>query len=59
MTIMIVVALWSSMGLGFLAMYEAAYMDGMSNKLQEDVYITIPSMKPRMLFGLLCVNCNF
>ncbi|NLN51031.1 MAG: sugar ABC transporter permease [Acholeplasmataceae bacterium] len=62
MTIMIVVTLWSSMGLGFLAMlagllnidqtlYEAAYMDGMSNKLQEMFYITIPSMKPQMLFG--------
>ncbi len=62
MTIMIVVTLWSSMGLGFLAMlagvlnidqtlYEAAYIDGMSNKFQEIFYITIPSMKPQMLFG--------
>ncbi|PKK87726.1 MAG: ABC transporter permease [Tenericutes bacterium HGW-Tenericutes-8] len=62
MTIMIVVTLWSSMGIGFLAMlagvlnidqtlYEAAYVDGMSNKFQEIFYITIPSMKPQMLFG--------
>ena len=62
MTIMIVVTLWSSMGIGFLAMlagvlnidqtlYEAAYVDGMSNKFQEVFYITIPSMKPQMLFG--------
>jgi multiple sugar transport system permease protein len=62
MTIMIVVTLWSSMGVGFLAMlagvltinpevYEAAYIDGMRNRLQEIVYITVPSMKPQMLFG--------
>jgi len=60
--IMILVTLWSSMGIGFLAMlagvlntnqdlYEAAYVDGMKNKWQEIFYITIPSMKPQMLFG--------
>ncbi|QMS84223.1 carbohydrate ABC transporter permease [Candidatus Xianfuyuplasma coldseepsis] len=60
--IMIVVSLWSSMGLGFLAMlagvlnidrslYEAAAIDGMRNRWQEIFYITIPSMKPQMLFG--------
>lgn len=60
--IMIVVALWSSMGVGFLAMmagilnidkeiYEAAYVDGIQNKFQEIFYITIPMMKPQMLFG--------
>lgn len=60
--IMIVVTLWGSMGIGFLAMlagvlntnqdlYEAAYVDGMKNKWQEIFYITIPSMKPQMLFG--------
>ena len=62
MTIMIIVTLWSSMGIGFLAMlagvlnidqtlYEAAYVDGMKNKFQEIFFITIPSMKPQMLFG--------
>lgn len=62
MLIMIVVSLWSSMGVGFLAMlagvlninqsmYEAAYIDGLKNRFQEIVYITIPSMKPQMLFG--------
>ena len=62
--IMIIVTLWSSMGIGFLAMmagvlnidqtlYEAAYVDGMSNKFQEIIYITIPSMKPQMLFGAI------
>lgn len=62
MLIMILVTLWSSMGIGFLAMlagileinpelYEAAAMDGMSSRWQEIFYITIPSMKPQMLFG--------
>ena len=60
--IMILVSLWSSMGLGFLAMlagvlnidrslYEAAAIDGMRNRWQEIFYITIPSIKPQMLFG--------
>jgi multiple sugar transport system permease protein len=62
MTIMIIVSLWSSMGVGFLAMlagvlnidqtlYEAAYMDGIKNRTQEIMYITLPSMRPQLLFG--------
>jgi multiple sugar transport system permease protein len=62
MLIMIIVALWSSMGVGFLAMlagvlnvdetlYEAGAIDGIKNRFQELIYITIPSMKPQMLFG--------
>ena len=50
------------MGVGFLSMiagvlnvdptlYEAAYVDGMKNRFQEIRYITIPQMKPQMLFG--------
>ncbi|MDY0276499.1 MAG: sugar ABC transporter permease [Acholeplasma sp.] len=62
MTIVIIVSLWSSMGVGFLAMlagilngneelYEAAYVEGINNKFQEVRYVTIPMMKPQMLFG--------
>jgi len=62
MSIMIVVSLWSAMGIGFLAMlagilnvneelYEAAYIDGLNNRFQEIIYITIPSLKLQMLFG--------
>jgi len=62
MNIVIIVALWSSMGVGFLAMlagilngneelYEAAYIEGIKNKFQEVMYVTIPMMKPQMLFG--------
>jgi len=69
LNIMIFVSLWSSMGIGFLAMisgilnineelYEAAYVDGMKNRFQEIVYITIPSMKPQMLFGAVMAIVN-
>ena len=62
MPIMVIVTLWGSMGVGFLAMlggvlnidpeiYEAGYIDGVKNRFQEIIYITIPSMKPQMLFG--------
>lgn len=69
MPVMIIVALWSSMGVGFLAMlagllnvdkslYEAATIDGMRNRFQEVFYITIPSMKPQMLFGAIMAIVN-
>lgn len=62
MTVVIIVALWGSMGVGFLAMlagilngneelYEAAYVEGIDNKFQEVIHVTIPMMKPQMLFG--------
>ena len=62
--IMVFVGLWGSMGIGFLAMlsgilnndkevYEAAYVDGIKNRFQEIIYITIPTMKPQMLFGAI------
>ena len=62
MPVMIIVTLWSSMGVGFLSMlagllsinremYEAGYIDGIKNRFQEIIYITIPAMKPQMLFG--------
>lgn len=69
MTIMIIISLWSSMGVGFLAMlagilnvneelYEAAYIDGVKNRLQEIIYVTIPTMKPQMLFGAVMAIVN-
>jgi multiple sugar transport system permease protein len=62
MNVMLIVVMWSSMGLSFLALlagilnidrsiYEAAYIDGLKNRFQEVFYITIPSMKPQMLFS--------
>lgn len=62
MPVIIVVILWMSMGTGFLSfvaglqgvdrsMYEAGYVDGIRNRWQELYYITLPSMKPMLLFG--------
>lgn len=67
--IMILVSLWSSLGIGFLAMlagilnvdeevYEAARIDGVRNRFQEIVYITIPAVKPQMLFGAVMAIVN-
>lgn len=69
LNVVIFVALWSSMGIGFLAMlagilnidrtlYEAAYIDGVSSRWQEILYITVPSMKPQMLFGAVMAIVN-
>lgn len=62
MNSMIIVTLWSSMGVGFLSMlagvlnvdkslHEAGRIDGVRSRLQEVWYITIPAMKPQMLFA--------
>ena len=62
MPVLIIISLWSSMGIGFLAFlaglqnvprdyYEAGAIDGIRNRWQELWYITIPSVKPQMLFG--------
>ncbi len=67
--IMIFVGLWSSMGVGFLAMlagilnvnaelYEAAYLDGVKNRIQEIYYVTIPLIRPQMLFGAIMALVN-
>lgn len=62
MTILIVVQLWGSMGVSFLAdiaglqnvnpeLYEAGALDGIRNRWHELWYITLPSMKDILLFG--------
>ena len=62
MPVLIFVILWMSMGTGFLSfvagfqgidksMYEAGYVDGVRNRWQELYFITLPSMKPMLLFG--------
>ncbi len=62
MPVIIVVILWMSMSTGFLAFvaglqgvdraqYEAGYVDGIRNRWQELYYITLPNMKPMLLFG--------
>ena len=60
--VVILVQLWLSLGAGFLAfiaglqsidksMYEAAAIDGVKNRWQELWHVTLPSMKPILLFG--------
>lgn len=58
----IIISVWMSMGNGFLVflaglqglpteIYESARIDGVKNKWQELWYITLPLMKPQLLFG--------
>lgn len=67
--IVIIIGLWSSMGIGFLSLiagilntdetlYEASAIDGISNRFQEMIYITIPQMKPQMLFAAVMAVVN-
>lgn len=67
--IMILVTLWGSMGVGFLSLYagmqnvdqqlyEAGKIDGIRSPLTELFYITIPSMKPQMLFSAVMAIVN-
>ncbi len=60
--VLIIVSLWMSMGIGFLSflaglqnvprdMYEAGAIDGVKYRWQQLWYITIPSVKPQLLFG--------
>jgi len=60
--IIIIVQLWLSLGTGFLAfiaglqtvdrtLYEAGAVDGIRNRWQELWYITLPSMRPQLMFG--------
>ena len=62
MPIIIIVQLWQSMGVSFLAnisglqnvngeMYEAGAIDGIRNRWQELWYITLPSMQHILLFS--------
>lgn len=59
---LIIVQLWLSLGTGFLTfiaglqtvdktLYEAAAVDGIKNRWQELWYVTLPSMKPQLMFG--------
>ena len=62
MIVVVLASLWMSMGVGFLsfvagikgvddAQYEAGAIDGIKNRWQELWYITLPNMKPQLLFG--------
>ena len=61
---LIVVQIWMSLGTSFLAfiaglqgvdrsLYEAGAVEGIRNKWQELWYITLPSMRPQLMFGAI------
>ena len=71
MPLCIVVALWTSLGTSFLAFiaglqgidkaqFEAGAVDGVRNRWQELYYITLPNMKPQLMFGaIMAVTGSF
>lgn len=69
MPILLFVALWASLGTSFLvfiaafqgvdkALIEAGRVDGIKNRWQELWYITMPSMKPQMMFSAVMSIVN-
>ena len=69
MPLCIMVALWTSLGHAFLsfiaglqgvdrAQYEAGAVDGVKNRWQELWYITLPNMKPQLMFGAVMSITN-
>lgn len=69
MGLCIVVALWTSLGTAFLSfiaglqqidrsLFEAGAVDGVKNRWQELWYITLPSMKPQLMFGAVMAITN-
>ena len=64
MPVIVFVSVWMSMGTGFLVflaglknsskeLLEAGQIDGIKNAGQELWYITLPQMKPQLLFGVI------
>jgi len=62
--VIILCVLWTSMGAGFLSFvaglksmdkqyYEAGAIDGIKNRWQELWFITLPLMKPQLMFGAI------
>ena len=62
--ILMIVSLWGCLGSGFLtfvaafrgidaSLYEAAAMDGIKNRVQELWYITLPTLRPQLLYQAL------
>lgn len=69
MPVIIVISLWMSMGTSFLVflaglqsvpqeLYEASWVDGITKPIQEVFYVTLPVMKPQLLFGAVMAIVN-
>jgi multiple sugar transport system permease protein len=71
LSIIILVQLWISLGIGFLSfiaglqsidrqIYEAGSIDGIRNRFQEFTKLTVPSMGPQLLFGaVMQISASF
>jgi multiple sugar transport system permease protein len=71
MPVIIIVALWSSLGAGFLSfvagfknvdkeLYDAAMVDGITSRFQRLVYVDIPQTMPQLLFSaVLTITGSF
>ncbi len=71
MFVVIICVLWTSMGAGFLSFvaglrsmekqyYEAGAVDGIRNRWQELWYITLPMMRPQLMFGaVMSITASF
>ncbi len=69
LSVIMVIQLWMSMGTGFLVflaglqslpdeLYEAAAIDGVQSRWVELWYITLPQIKPQLLFGAVTSIVN-
>ena len=69
MPVIMVISLWMSMGTSFLVflaglqsvpqeLYEAGWVDGITNPIQEVFHITLPVMKHQLLFGAVMAIVN-
>lgn len=67
--VIMIVSLWMSMGTSFLVflaglqsvpveLYEAGMVDGIKSALQEVFYVTLPVMRPQLLFGAVMAIVN-
>ncbi len=69
--VIIIISLWTSLGTGFLSLiaafqgidrtyYEAGAIDGIKNRWQELWYITMPLLRPQMMFSsLMSITSSF
>ena len=69
--VVVFISIWMGMGTGFLTflaglqglneeIYEAGMIDGIRNSVQELFYLTLPQMKPQLLFGaVMQISASF
>ncbi len=71
LAIIIIISLWMSLGTSFLSfiaglqgvdrsLYEAAAVDGIKTRWHELWYVTLPAMKPQLMFGaVMAITSSF